>query len=176
MTNIEIITLSNTVLTTVTLALAYFNYSHSRKKDFQDKLYQLKLDAYKDLNAKCYDAYLALSSNAEPFDQLNEIDTPEEWDKVLGKASSKLYKIGYGLQESFFGYAYLLPDKVLDQYHEYSNFCIGFATMAFHYDTVLIADNTDRLWDYYTGLVNLIRQDLNIEVIDKGLLKRVSRP
>jgi len=50
MNTIEIFTLCNTILTTVTLTIAYSNYHLSKKKDFQDKLFQIKLDAYKDLN------------------------------------------------------------------------------------------------------------------------------
>ncbi|TFF37889.1 hypothetical protein [Mucilaginibacter psychrotolerans] len=176
MSTIEIFTLCNTILTTVTLTVTYFNYHHLRKKDFQDKLFQIKLDAYRDLNAKCYDAYLTLNINSEPFNEIYNIETKEEWDKYFEKEFMGLYKVGFGLQESIYGYAYLLPTAVIEKYYDFSNFCLGFVTMSAHFDTGLIVDNTDRMWGYYAELLNLIRHDLKIEVIDKGLLKRVTNP
>lgn len=128
MSTIEIITLSNTVLTTITLTLTYFNYHHSRKKDFQDKLFQIKLDAYKELNAKCYDAYLTLNINSEPFNEIYKIDTKDEWDRYFDKEFMGLYKVGFQLQETIYGYAYLLPNDVITKYYDFSNFCLGFVT------------------------------------------------
>ena len=80
------------------------------------------------------------------------------------------------MQESIYGYAYLLPTAVIEKYDDFSNFCLGFVTMSAQFDTALIVDNTDRMWAYYTELINLIRHDLKIEVIEKGLLKRVTNP
>jgi len=176
MNSIEIITSCNIVLTTITLTISYFSYHHSRKKDFQDKLFQIKLDAYKELNAKCYDAYLTLNINSAPFNEIYKIDTKEEWRKYFDKEFMTLYKVGFQLQKTIYGHAYLLPNDVITKYYDFSNFCLSFVTMAAHYDAGLIIDSTDRMWDYYSDLVNLIRQDLKIEIINKGLLKRVTNP
>lgn len=174
MTPIEIFTLINTLLTTLTLTISYFNYHHSRKKDFQDKLFQIKLDAYKDLNAKCYDAYLTLNINSTPFNKIYDFENKADWDVFFDKEFKGLYKVGFQLQESIYGYGYLLPNDVIEKYFDFSNFCLGFVTMSAHFDTALIVDNSDRMWAYYIELLNLIRHDLKIEVIDKGLLKRVT--
>lgn len=176
MSTAETFTLCNIVLTSVTLTFTYFNYHHSRKKDFQDKLFQIKLDAYKELNARCYDAYLTLNINSAPFNEIYNIETKEEWDKYFDKEFMGLYKVGFELQEVIYSYAYLLPNDIIEKYYEYSNFCLGFVTMSAHFNTGLIVDNTGRLWEYYTDLVNSIRHDLKIEIIDKGLLKRVTNP
>ena len=178
MNTIEGITLGNAVLTAVTLTISYFNYHYSRKKDFQDKLFQIKLDAYKELNAKCYDAFRTLNILSSPFSEIYnfEENEKEKWDEFFQKEISKLYHVGFKLQETIYGYAHLLPNSVIEQYYEFSNFCLGFVTMSAHFDAGLIINNTDRLWGYYTDLLNTIREDLKIETIDKGLLKRVINP
>lgn len=176
MNTLEIITLCNTILTTAALTVTYFNYHHSRKKDFQDKLFQIKLDAYKELNAKCYDAYLKLNINSHPFNEVYNIISKTAWDIYFDKEITKLYHVGFNLQETIYSYSYLLPNDVIEKYYNFSSFCLSFITNSAHYDTGLMSDTTEKLWENYTQLINLIRHDLNIEMIDKGLLKRIATP
>jgi hypothetical protein len=176
MTNLEILTLCNSILTTAALSLAFFNYKHSRKKDFQDKLYQLKLDAYKELNAKCYEAYKQLNSNSWPFSEIYNIEIETEWDTFFVKEVSKLYHVGFELQELIYNHSHILPNEVIEAYNEFSNFCLGFVTKSAHYDTHLIVDSTGRLWGIYTELIDIIRNDLHIEKVNKDLFKRMNNP
>jgi hypothetical protein len=176
MTNIEIFTLCNSILTTVALSLTYFNYRHSRKKDFQDKLYQIKLDAYKELNMKCYDAFKQLNINSSPFDEIYNIDTKPEWDIFFLREIPKLYYVGFQLQESIYNYAHILPNDVMESYYDFSNNCLSFVTNSAHFNIELIIDSTDRIWKQYAELIDITRKDLSIEKVDKGLFKRMNSP
>lgn len=53
MTNPEILTVVNIILTVITIAVSYANYTHIRQKDFQDNLYKIKVEAYKNLIDQC---------------------------------------------------------------------------------------------------------------------------
>jgi hypothetical protein len=176
MITVEAIALCNTILTIITLTVTYFNFRHSRKKDFQNKLFQIKLDAYKDLSTKCYDAYLTLDINSTPFNEIYKIETKEDWDSYFVKEITPLYQVGFKLQKSIYAYAYLLPDNIIEQYYAFSNLCLSLVTSSAHFDTELIINNSDQLFEDYVALVKLIKQDLKIEVINKGLLNRVSHP
>lgn len=112
--------------------------------------------------------------NSSPFNEVYEINTKEEWDKYFVKEIGKLYHVGFTLQETIYNYAYLLPNDVIGKYYDFSNYCLSFVTNSAQYDTVLMCDTTDRLWQHYTDLVNLVRHDLKIELIDESLLHRLT--
>lgn len=69
------------ILTLVNVVMTYFNLQHNRKKDFQDKLFQLKLDAYTELNEACYKSVIRLDINSTPFVQIYDFEKKDEWIK-----------------------------------------------------------------------------------------------
>lgn len=174
MTTEQIFTTITVGLTSVNVLLTYFNLRHSRKKEFQDKLFQFKIDAYKTLNDACYFAIKRLDVNSTPYVEIYNYTDEKEWVKYceanMGTEIIEVFK----LQDLVYGQAMYLPTDVVDKFYDFTNDCISFVTHAYHFDTGLIISNQDRLWDKYIELLNLIRKDLNIELIDTGLKHRIS--
>lgn len=174
MTIEQTFTLTTIILTTVNVGLTYFNLKYNRKKDFQDKLYQLKLDAYRELNESCYEATQRLDINSTPFVQIYDFKDKSEWTEYCKQNMGEQFIQSFDLQKLTFKNSLILPSDIVDKYHEFTNFCISFVTSSYHFDQGLIINNQDRLWDLYTDLLNSFRKDLQIETIDGSLSKRIS--
>ncbi len=174
MTTDQIFITITVVLTSINVLLTYFNLRHSRKKEFQDKLFQFKIDAYKLLNEACYSAVKRLDINSKPYVEIYKFTDKKEWVKYCEANMGAEIIDGFKLQDLVYGQAMYLPADVVDKFYCFTNNCISFVTQAYHFDTGLIISNQDRLWEEYIELLNLIRKDLNIELIDTGLRHRIS--
>jgi hypothetical protein len=174
MTTEQIFTTITVGLTSVNVLLTYFNLRHSRKKEFQDKLFQFKIGAYKTLNDAYYSAVKRLDVNSTPYVEIYNYTDEKEWVKYCEANMGTEIIEGFKLQDLVYGQAMYLPRDVVDKFYDFTNDCISFVTHAYHFDTGLIISNHDRLWDKYIELLNLIRKDLNIELIDTGLKHRIS--
>lgn len=161
-------------LTSANVLLTYFNLRHDRKKDFQDKLFQFKIDAYNTLNDACYVAVKRLDINSTPYVEIYNYSDKEKWVKYCEANMGTEIIEGFKLQDIIFEQAIYLPPDVVKKFFEFSNDCISFVTHVYHFDTSLIITNQDQLWGKYIELLNLIRKDLKIELIDTSLNWRIS--
>ena len=170
----QFFTLVALLLTAANASLTYFNFRHNRKKDFQDKLYQLKLEAYKELNDACYLITRSLDINSSPFVEIYEFEDKKEWIKYCEQNMGNEISKGFDIQKLTYKYSLILPSNIIDKYYDFTNQCIAFVTMSYHFDTSLIIHNQENLWDLYIELLNEFRKDLKIESIDSSLKKRIS--
>lgn len=81
MSNKQYFTILTIALTSIHGAISFSIFRYNRKKDFQDKLFLLKLDAYKELNEICYETLKRLDINSTPFVQLYDFTYKAEWVK-----------------------------------------------------------------------------------------------
>lgn len=169
-----IFTLSTILLTSINVGLTYLNIKNSRRKEFQDKLFQLKLDAYKEMNDVCYNATKRLNVNSFPFCEIYNFKDKKEWENYCIKNMGEQFHLGFGMQDLTYKYSLILPKSVVEKYYDFTNYCINFITTTYHFDTGLMIDNQERIWDLYNKLLNEFRKDLNIEIIDGGLQQRIS--
>jgi hypothetical protein len=174
MTTEQTFTLVTIVLTTANAVMTFLNLRYSRKKDFQDKLYQLKLDAYKELNDACYETTQRLDINSSPFVEIYDTKDKDEWLKYCETNMGEQISKSFDLQKLTYKYSLILPADIVDKYHEFTNKCISFVTISYHFDTGLIIENQDRLWDLYIDILNSFRKDLEIDTIDGGLRQRIN--
>lgn len=68
----------------------------------------------------------------------------------------------------------ILPSNVVGEYYDFANRCISFVASTYHFETGIISDNQEQLWDKYFDLLNSYREDLNIHIIDESLKQRMS--
>lgn len=174
MTTEQIFTSVIIILTTINAGITFFNLKFSRRKDFQDKLFQIKLDAFNEMNMACYEATKFLSTNCSPFAEIYKIEEKKDWEIYFQETISVEYHKYFDLQNLTYKYSLVLPPKVVDQYHEFTNRCLSYITMSFHFDAGLLIDSQDKLWENYINLLNEFRGDLKIEKIDGGLRNRLS--
>lgn len=174
MTTEQILTIITVGLTSINILITYFNLRYNRKKDFQDKLFQYKLDAYKTLNSTCYNAVKRLDINSTPFVKIYDYKEEKEWLEYCEANMGDEIIENFKLQDQVYAEAMYLPTEVVDKFYDFTNDCISFVTQAYHFDTALIIANQDKLWNKYIELLNLVRRDLNIELIDIGLKNRIT--
>lgn len=162
------------VITTANVVMTYFNFQHGRKKDFQDKLFQLKLDACKELNDACYEATVRLDINSSPFVQIYDTPTKQEWLTYCQENMGEEIIKGFDMQRLAYKNAFILPAEIVDNYLAFTYQCIAYVKNSYHFDQELIVENQDQLWELYLKLVNSFRKDLDINTIDWGLRKRIT--
>jgi hypothetical protein len=75
MTTEETLTTINIFLTSITLVVGYLTYRFSKKKDFEDQLFQIKIEAYKEINEACFKAFQKLDVNSTPFVEMYDFNT-----------------------------------------------------------------------------------------------------
>lgn len=173
MTTTEILTLTNIVLTAIAIAVTYANYTHIREKDFQDNLYKTKVEAYRTLIEQCVDIWRQLDINSTPFVQIYDVKDEAQWMEYFLKEIHPLYHLAFDLQKEIFRHTTFLPSKVMDKVFEFSEECLSYITTASHFDTGLIIQRQDELHDLFFELVNTLRSDLGIELIDESLNRRI---
>lgn len=173
MTTVEILTLTNIILTAITLTVTYFNYRHSREKDFQDNLHKIKSESYKTIIDQCLDGWQQLDINSTPFEKIYDCKDKTEWDVYYEKNVSTLIHIGFDIQKTIFKETVFLPSKVMDTVFEFSNKCIRYVVIAGNFDTSLLIEKQDELHELFFEVINSLRSDLGIEMIDKSLKKRI---
>lgn len=174
MTSGQIFAFVTILLTLANVLITFFNMRYGRKKDFQDKLFNLKLDAYREINEAAYQATRRLQINSEPFNRIYDFKNKDEWAKFCEVNLNEQFKESFELQLLTYKHSLILPSIVVDKYHDFTGLCVAFVTMTHHFDTGLIVENQDRLWEMYIDLLNEFRKDLRIEIIDSSLQKRVS--
>lgn len=174
MTTEQVLTSITVVLTLVNVIMTYFNLRYIRRKDFQDKLFLLKLDAYIELNEACYETTKRLEINTTPFVEIYDIENEEEWSKYCEKNMGEQFSKSFELQKLTYKHSLILPSDIVEKYHEFTNKSISYVTMVYHFDAGLIIENQDLLWNLYIDLLNSFRKDLEIETIDGGLRQRIT--
>lgn len=173
MTTTEILTLTNIILTAITLTVVYSNYRHGREKDFQDSLYKIKVESYKKIVDQCVDVWQQLDINSTPFVQIYDCKDKDEWELYCEKEVTKLVHLGFDIQKTIFKETTFFPAKVMDAVFDFSNKCIRYVVIATHFDTALIIEKQDELHETFFEVVNSLRADLGIAVIDESLQKRI---
>lgn len=175
MTTEETLTTINIFLTSITLGVGYLTYRFSKKKDFEDKLFQIKIDAFKEINDACFSAYQKLDVNSTPFVEMYDFKSEKEWRKYHKKKITPLFKIGIDIEKLVFKHTLFLPPKIVDKIDNYGQYCLSYITQYGHFDSGLNCESYDRLWEMYTELLGLLREDLKVLELEKGLVSRIKR-
>lgn len=168
------LTIVNIILTSATLTVAWLVYRHSRKKDFQDNLFKIKIEAYKEINDLCYKAYRQLDPTNTPFTQIYDFKEKTEWLVYYTSEVTKMYRVGRQLEKSVYKHCIFLPQNITDKLHEYAGICTSYVTQFAHFDTGLNCETHDRIWELYVDLFSVMRDDLKVERIDRDLLDRIT--
>ena len=175
MTMEETLTTINIILTSMTLVVGYLTYRFSKKKDFEDKLFQIKIEAYKEINNACFKAFQKLDVNSTPFIELYDFKTKEKWEKYYEKNIIPYYNVGIGIEKLVFKHSLFLPQEIVGKVDEYGQFCLSYVTQYSHFNSGLNCESHDRLWELYTELLGLFKENLHVLELDQGLVSRIKR-
>jgi hypothetical protein len=169
----------STIVSILTIAFSFaaalvglLNYQHIRQNEFQSKLFQIKIDAYRRIIEQCHGAYIQLDINTEPFNAIYK-KSKDEWQEYFLKEISPLYKLGFDIESLVYKETIFLPSEVMDCVHNFSQRCLSFVTISSHYDAGLIIEDQNQIHRLYFEVVNSFRKDLNIDLIDQSLIARM---
>ena len=169
-----IFTLSTILLTSINVGLTYLNIRNGRRKEFEDKLFQLKLDAYNEMNQVCYEAIKRLDINSSPFCDIYNFKEKEEWEKHYTENVNEQLHYGFEMRDLIFKYTLIIPSTIISKYEIFTNHCINYVTICAHFDIEMIMDKENKISDLYYDLLNDFRIDLKIDIIDGGLRQRIT--
>jgi hypothetical protein len=168
------ITLVNALLTIINLVISNNTYKLSKKKDFQENLYYLKLEAYNEITRYCYKCMEELSIQNNPINKIYDITDMDEWQDYCKTELDPLYKTVAEIENLSFKHYLILPSDFLEQINAFRFSCFQYLC-----NVQNLKDSTgtfsfgSELWNEYHILVNKFRKDLSIQELDKTLAKRI---
>lgn len=129
-----LISIANILLTTINVMTTYFNLRFNRRKD---------------LSAACYEIVVKLDVNSTPFVQIYDYQSKEEWTEYCEKNMGELIIEGFALEKVLYKHVLVVPIEIREHFNEFKSKCLSFIKNSYHFDTGLIIENQDLLWDLY---------------------------
>lgn len=157
----------------VNILFTYMNFLYNRKKDYQDKLFQYKADAYKLLIDASYAAVKRLDINSIPYAQIYDFTDKDKWLIYCEQNMGTEIIEGFNLRDLVYEQVLFLPTTIIAKFYNFSNDCISFVKSAYNFETEIIVENQDKLWNSYIELLSAVRKDLKIDTLDIGLKRRI---
>jgi hypothetical protein len=173
MTTEQKFTIITILLTAINAFMTYINFRHNRKKEFQEKLFELKLEAFNEINQVCLNAIRRLDINSSPFNEIYEYKNLEAWEEYCEKNIGEQFIKSLDMKDLTYKYGIIIPPCILDKYHEFANLCVAYVTTSTHFETKLIVNLQEKLHNHYIDILNEFRTDLKIETIDDSLKNRL---
>jgi hypothetical protein len=159
------------IATSIFLGVIVYNFT--KKKDFQEKLYEQKCIAYQDLLQGCFEYMEKLNMSKEPFRKMYEYTSIEDWQTFCLNGDKELLEEGYTLMKKIHKYYLFIPKKNITMYTEFIKDCLLQVNRMQLFNSKLIIEHTAELIGKYYDLLNGFREDLKIDLIDDALTERL---
>jgi len=172
--NDPIITFINIAVLLINSFLIYKTFFSERKRKFEDVLFDKKLKTYQEIIDRLYEISSKLDYSSEPFDSIHRFSEKSEWQKYCEKEVLPLISMGINLHINIQrDYGLLLPEKVLKIIDDFSIYATRMVVESHHFDGELIIAKQDKMQGKLFDLINVMRSDLGIEIIDESLRNRL---
>lgn len=159
------------VISIVALVVPYLTYKREEKQANQDIIFQEKVNAYKAITHESFTIY------QNYFDLVNKVQfyegTEDEWENTVLKEVTSFYHLSFDLKKSLYSYSVLLPSNIFKEAEELSESFLGFVTNATHCNSRIIIESYEHIGNKLYKLVDLIRKDLNVDVLNTELSNRI---
>ncbi|NID13749.1 hypothetical protein [Fibrivirga algicola] len=165
------------ILTTVAclsfLVSGLLVYWRENKKLFQEKIFEQKLGAYKEVLEELgmyYEDVFSFLNFFQYYDKSEEqwlIDSKPYFDEYFPKA--------FALKRLYYKNLILLPEPQLTHLNETLGRCIRHITVHHHIHTTIPFDSHDELYDLIATFAEKAREDLSISVLNAALNKRLAQ-
>ena len=172
--SINLVTLYVAVGTLILTGWNYLTtYNLSRKKDFQEKLYNLKLEAYRAIIESCSLCYKKIEHFIFIIDDFEDTDELNEWVFAHEKKISGIYKCANELEDVIYKELIVIPGRSRDAAFHIADRVNHFGTNVFghHYNEAHIV--ADDIFLLYHDLIELFSDDLGVPEIDSQLQLRI---
>ncbi|MEZ4720403.1 MAG: hypothetical protein R2813_00835 [Flavobacteriales bacterium] len=150
---------------------------HDKRKDFESKLFELKLEAYRSIHVACSEIQLQLDINSDPFVKIYDYDKSQkgEWEDYCRENILPMVNVGQGCFDSVFKeHGVYIPNSVMDCLQEFCVLATRYIVESVHFDTRILLDKEDRLNEALFNLRQTMRTDLGIDKLDRSLEDRIN--
>lgn len=156
-----------------TFVMSLINYWHNKRKDLEEKLYDVKVEAYRQLSNTAFILIEKLRIQGYPFSEIKKPYHANEMEEYFNKeyhtmenTISESKKIGQH-------YMVFLPNGALNNYFHFISSCEIYVIKGQDFNYDLLYDLKSRcLMDYYK-MIDFFRNDLGIDKLDESLKKRL---
>lgn len=148
-------------------------YWRENKKSFQEKVFEYKYLAYKDILEQIGVYYQEVYAFLDEFQHFD--GTVEEWTKIFQEECPEYYSKARQLDRLYFKYLSLLPENQLNKLRALTRLANAHVTSHFHFKTSLPHDSYDKLWEMFIDFAETARKDLSTNILNATLNKRLSQ-
>ena len=155
------------------VGIGFFNYQFIKRKDLEDKIYDGKLKVYKEINEIVYNLIKDIKVQGFPLYGRDNSSHKEmiktffqiEYENILIKIIECEKKGQH--------YLHFIPNRIFINYFNLITNCQIYIHHGkeFNYDMLLIFK--ERVIQDYYSLIDILREDLNIDTLDNSLKKRL---
>ncbi|MCH7410192.1 hypothetical protein MM239_12360 [Belliella sp. DSM 111904] len=148
-------------------------YWRENKKTFQEKIFEYKFEAYREILEAIGTYYQDVYNFLERFQNFD--GSEKEWELIFLKESGTYTSKAMRLELLFYKYLSTLPQKQLELFREITLLAQGHITNHFHCRSSFPHDSYDRLWDLFIDFSEEARKDLGYDILNSSLNKRLSQ-
>jgi hypothetical protein len=152
--------------------ISYIQLRRNRRQNNEDIIFSQKLDCYRKIIKESHDF---LEKSFIILDELPDFKgTKEEWNKekmpeLFRQFYPKIVEFDHLIKE----YSIFLPEQFIVEFDNFSLRSKRFLVEHYHFNNEHSINNYDKLTDIHNKLINLSRQDLHIDVLNKKLNYRL---
>lgn len=171
MTTSDIIAIFSLIFSILAIVFSIFIYLKDQKRNNQDQLFQEKLNSYKEL------MNTAKSTYSKFFDIVDYVQfftgEKKQWEKKFQKYSGVYYGLAFEFKYCLSRNSFILQEQILSKLEELEFALIHFVTSSYHQDNEITFSAYESIGQQIEEIEELIRSDLNIKNLNKGLQKRI---
>lgn len=148
-------------------------YWRENRKSFQEKIFEYKYTAYKEIIEQIgmyYQDVFSLLAEYQEFE-----GTEEQWLQKMPELFREYYPKARELDRLYFKYLAILPEDQLNRLRDLTRLSVGHITNHYHYRSGFPQDSYDRLWDKLINFAIEARKDLSTDLLNSTLSKRLSQ-
>ncbi len=168
-------TLTQVLIFTIAIAawlISYIQLKRNRRQNNEDLIFNQKLEFYRVIIRKSYDFLKDVFLLLEELPDFK--GTKEQWKKNKMPSLYRLHHPRIEQMESIIKeYSIILPEYFIEEFDNFIFCCTRFLVEHYHFDNEHSINSYDTLTDIHNKLVNLTRQDLHIDVLNKKLNYRL---
>lgn len=171
MTNSDFIAIFSLIFSILALVFSVFIYFKDQKRNNQDQLFQEKINAYKEL------LNIAKTTFTKFFDIVDYVQYFEgdknQWEKKYQKFSGNYYGMAFEFEYCLSKNSFLLQDEIYSKLKELEFSLIHFITSSSNQSKEITFEAYEGIGNRIEEIESLIKTELNINSLNKGLNKRI---
>lgn len=170
-TTIQVIAIGLAILAWI---VSFIQLRRSRRQNNEDIIFQNKIDAYRQIILQAYDF---LQKSFFILDELPDFKgNKNEWtEKRMPELFRQLNPLIEKMDSDFIAQVMFMPDDFIKKYNEFSFKCQRLLVEHYHFDNQLSIDTYMKLTEMHNDLINEVRQDLHINLLNEKLKYRLQK-